>query len=63
MNFDVRIAFIIFQAHVELGLMLLDQRHLQQERLQFRLRGDHLDVGYLPPQTLRFYGIDVGAEI
>ena len=46
-----------------MGLVLLDQRHLQKERLKIRIGGDDLDVGYLLPQAPRLEGVDVFLEI
>jgi len=54
MDLDVGVALVVLQPHVELRLMALDQRHLEDQRFQLRTDHDPLDIRDLPHQPARF---------
>ncbi len=54
MDFDVGIAFIVFQADIILGPVPLDQRHFEDQRFQFRADHDPLNIGDLMHQAACF---------
>ncbi len=53
-DFDVGVAFIIFQANVITRAVLLDQVHLKDERFQLRPDHDPFNVGDIGYQLAGF---------
>jgi len=53
MDLYVRVTFVILQAYVVLGTVLLDQVHLEDKRLEFRPDQDPFDMSDLPHQAAR----------
>src|SRR3990172_2668755 len=53
-DFDIWIALVILEPDVELRAMLLDQVHLEDQRLEFGAYDDPFDIGDLAYQTARF---------
>jgi len=58
-NLNIWVALVILQAHVKLRLVFLDEGHFEQQRLEFSVGGDDLDVFDLLPQAVGFVGVDV----
>jgi hypothetical protein len=64
MHFDIRVAFVIFQADIEARPVLLDQIHFQDQRFQFGAHHDPFDIGDIAHQAPGLLaGIPIGMEI
>jgi hypothetical protein len=63
MDFDVGVTFIIFQADIVFGLVLLDEGVFQKQGFQFTFSGDNFNICYFAAQVGRLDGIDIFMEL